>query len=156
MDINRDLADPRKDMIKDEEGRYIYVDPANNKFDIDKFNRYYEQYRDRRRVEMKEKMEAKLKELNAPQPSIPVYNQSIPKILIDTKDSIFNLLDDLLQGKFTIDTLTKNNRLFFIGITLFFIGLFVYIYNILIDDKPNDIKTGGLQINHVHKIHMLE
>ena len=137
MDVNRDLSDPRMDMIKEGGGKYIYVDPANNKFDIDKFNRYYDQYRDRRRAEMKAKMEEQLAKLNAPAPDIPIYEQSIPKILLDTKDTIFYTLDDLLQGNFMIDTFTKDNRLFFIGLTLMFIALFMYIYGILVKDTPN-------------------
>ena len=155
MDVNRDLADPRQDMIKEETGKYIYVDPANGEFDIDKFNGHYEQYRDRRRNEMKKKMKEKLDELNAPTPTISVYEQSIPKILSDTKESVFNTLDDLLQGSFKIDTFTKDNRLFFIGITLIFMALFVYIYSVLVGDnqeKYNNSEQNKFYVQHTHNI----
>lgn len=153
MDINVDQADPRKDMIKEDSGKYLYVDPSNNKFDIDKFNRYYEQYRDRRREQMKEEMNKKLKELNAPDPVIPVYRQSIPKILTDVKDSMFNLLDDLLQGNFTMDTFIKNHRLFYLGIIFVIIAVFMYVYTILVDDT-NTTPIGGnlFYIHHRHEV----
>jgi hypothetical protein len=146
MDINVDQAEPRKDMILQEDGKYVFVDPANNKFDIDKFNRYYEQYRERRRADMQKKMLTKLEALNAPAPEIPVYKQSVPKIILDIKDSLFNLLDDLLQGKFEFDTFFKNNRLFYLGIALVFVGLFVYVYSILIDDEYENKTPKKIQV----------
>ncbi len=152
MDVNIDQADPRKDMIKQDDGKYVYVDPANSKFDVDKFNRYYEQYRDRRRSQMKEQMEKKLAALNAPDPEIPVYNQSIPKIIMDVKDSLFNTLDDILQGKFEIETIMKNNRLFYLGITFIFLAIFMYVYSILVGDS-NDNKKGGNPLLYVHHTH---
>jgi hypothetical protein len=137
MNIDVDQAVPRKDMVLQEDGKYIYVDQTNSKFDIDKFNRYYEQYRERRRATMQTKMQEKLAELNRPRTEIPVYNQSVPKIILDVKDSLFNLLDDLLQGKIELETFFKNNRLFYLGITLIFIAIFVYVYGVLItDDDP--------------------
>lgn len=135
MDINVDQATPRNDMITQNDGKSIYIDPANNKFDIDKFNRYYEQYRDRRREQSKENLEKKLAALNAPEIVIPVYNQSIPKIMLDTKDTIFNVLDDILQGNFEIDTFVKENRLFYLGITFIFVALFAYVYILLVNSS---------------------
>jgi len=153
MDINVDQAVPRKDMTMNQDGKYLYVDPSNNKFDIDKFNRYYEQYRERRRVRMKEEMNRKLTELNKPDPTIPVYRQSIPKILLDIKDSLFNTLDDILQGKISIETFTKNNRLFYLGIALFFIAIFMYVYSILIDDTRDDESPSNLlRVHHIHEL----
>ena len=103
---------------------------------------------------MKEKMGDKLAKLNTPSQSISVYEQSIPKILSDTKDTLFNTLDDLLQGAFTMDTFTKDNRLFFIGLTLIFVALFVYIYNILVGDHEEIFHNGEqtIYVQHTHNI----
>jgi hypothetical protein len=153
MDINVDQAVPRKDMVIGDDGKSTYVDPVNSKFDIDKFNRHYEQYRDRRRINMKENMEKKLAELNKEDKIIPVYRQSIPKIILDIKDSLFNILDDLLQGKLDTNTLTKNNRLFYLGITFIVIAIFMYVYSVLIDDNDDHIQpTNIMYIEHIHKI----
>ncbi len=133
MDINRDLSDPRHDMIKLKGGKYIYVDPISSKFYIDRFSRYFQQYRDKRRIEMRRGMEEKLDSLLFPEPEIPIYQEPIQTIAIAAKDSIFETLDDILQNKLSIETFTKDNRLFFIGLTLILIAIFVYIYSILLE-----------------------
>ena len=134
MDIGIDQSIPRNDLKLLPDGRYIYIDPITNKFDIDRFSRAYQPYRDLRN----EHNAMKLRELNSSNNVIPLdepYNNSplnkpIGQILIDTKDSLFNTLDDILKNGLHIDTFTKDNRLFYIGLTLIFVALFISVMNI--------------------------
>jgi len=132
MDINVDQGLPRNDMIKGDTGAYIYKDPTNNKFDIDKFNLEFDQYRARRKAEMEQKKEQVLNELNKPKEVIPIYNEPLGQVLVRTKDVMFGTLDDLLQRKFEMKTLTKDNRLFYIGLLLLIIGSVVFLYHMLL------------------------
>ena len=81
---------------------------------------------------MRRNMREKLDKLNVPKKVTPIYRDSLGQILIDTKDALFQILDDLLQHKFTLDTFIKDNRLFYIGMILIFIASFMYLYTIII------------------------
>ena len=73
-----------------------------------------------------------------------LYKQSILELAINTKDAWFELMDDLLDQQFTVDTIVKNNRLFYIGITIFIISIIIYIYDKSIDRPivvPDNIQT---------------
>ncbi len=133
MDIGVDQSVPRGDLKLLPDGRYIYINPITNKFDIDRFSRYYQPYRD-----LRNKHSAmKLKELNAPNNTIKIdepyknnpLNKPIGILLVDTKDSLFNTMDDLLKYGFQMDTFTKDNRLFYLGITLIFIAALASVMN---------------------------
>lgn len=138
MEVGQDLATPNNDLIRTDTGKYIYrID--GERFEVDRFNRDFEQYAERRRQVMDKTLNDKLEALNQPDPEPPVYEQPVGQILVDTKDGLFNLLDDLLQFKFSLDTFTKDNRLFFIGLTLVFIALFVLVYSMFVD-TPEKVK----------------
>lgn len=138
MEVGKDLATPDNDLIRYNNGKYIYrID--GDRFEVDRFNRDFEQYAERRREVMDKKIKEKLDELNQPEPEPPIYDLPVGDILINTKDGLFNMLDDLLQFNFSWETFTKDNRLFFIGLTLVLIALFVYVYSMFVD-TPTRVK----------------
>ena len=63
MNINVDQGLPHGDLQRLESGKYLFKF-GNGKFDIDKFNRDFDQYKDKRKEEMKEEIHKKLNELN--------------------------------------------------------------------------------------------
>nr|QBK89076.1 MAG: hypothetical protein LCMiAC02_01690 [Mimivirus LCMiAC02] len=65
---------------------------------------------------------------------IPIFDKSIgsKELLTNFKDTLFNIMDDLLQYKFTVDTFTKDNRLLYLGILLIIISIIIFIFYILI------------------------
>jgi len=138
---NNDIVDVAQkqgnlNLVKLVDGSYLYIN-NDGKFDINRFNRDYDQYRIRRKEEMDKKIALKLAELNKPKPEIPIYQKSIGTILINTKDTLFEILDDMLQGNFSSNTFTKNNRLFFIGITMIIIACFILLYTHIFDELKN-------------------
>ena len=140
MDISRDQAIPTTSLKELPDGSYRFksgesITTNEDKFDIDRFNLNFEQYRNKRKITQKEFMDAKLKQLNTPLPTKPIYQYSLGQILIDTKDAMFGLLDDMLQGDFTYEALTRDNRMFYIGIILIIIALIGHIYNVFVFDK---------------------
>jgi hypothetical protein len=146
MNLGQDQATPRNDMIKKNNGTYIYK-INENRFEVDRFNRDFDQYKIRRKLEMEESMRKRLEELNRPEPIPPVYQQPVGKILIDTKDAVFNIIDDLLQFKFNSSTFTKGGRLFYIGLLLLIIATLLYVYDVFVtsgEQKPSQI----IEVNH--------
>lgn len=135
MNIDVDQSDPNNDLKKTKDGKYIYR-LADGSFDIDRFNRNFDQYRERRKVVMNAEMEARLAELNKPPPDIPLWDRPIGTILVDMKDAIFGIIDDLLSYKFNLNIFVKDNRLFYLGLfilisilTVFLLGLLVNLDN---------------------------
>ena len=125
MDIDVDQSVPRNDMIVLPDGKYLYIDQTNNSFDIDVFRRDFQQYRDRRRRKMVEKLE----ELNASKPETPIMKPTLSQMIVNAKDSIFGFMDDMLQGKFGRETFTKDNRSIYFGIIIIFIAIIAFIFN---------------------------
>lgn len=156
MNIGVDQGNPRGDLARYQDGKYIYVLP-NGKFDIDKFNRDFDQYKDERKKEMAETLKTKLAILNKPKVIIPAYDLSIGQIVINTKDAIFNLLDDILNFNYTSNILLKQNRMFYLGLALIFIAFLIYFYMFFIQgekecDVKIDVQPKVDKVVHIHEI----
>ena len=149
MDINVDQAEPRGDLSRFEDGKYLYQ-LDDGKFDIDKFNRDFDQYKENRKQEMAARLQKKLDVLNNPPPPTPAYDLSVGQLAINTKDALFNIVDDIINFKFSKDILLKDNRMFYIGLILIIFAALAYIYFIFIPKKPDADDTA--KIIHVHEI----
>jgi hypothetical protein len=106
-------------------------------FDLDNFNKEFVFKKERAAIENRIKSQKKLDRLtktaNVPEKSL--YNLSVAEFVIGIKDTWFGILDDLLAKKIELETLTKNNRLFFIGLTIILITAILYLYNFFIDEE---------------------
>lgn len=98
------------------------------------FNQKFEEEQAQRNLLMEKNMQNKLNELNNANDKIPLHKLPIGDILINTKDSLFELLDDLLQFKCDQETFTKDNRLFYIGIFLIMNVIFIFLYNAFFEE----------------------
>jgi hypothetical protein len=128
-----------------DDGRYLYKF-STDKFDVDKFNREFEQYIDKRKVYRDEEQKKMLEELNKPKPVIPLYDLPMGQIMINAKDSVLNTLDDVINGSFDRNTFIKENRLFYLGIVLLFISILVYFYNMIVGSFDKKEKLDSIQI----------
>jgi hypothetical protein len=122
-------------------------------FDLKKFNNEFvfkkEQSQIQNRIKSKEKIDRLTQMANIQKKSL--YNFSIAEITIGIKDTWFGILDDILSQKFEIKTLTKNDRLFFIGLTIIFISAILYIYNFFLDEKKiEDVKPQIIEKHYIY------
>jgi hypothetical protein len=147
MNIGIDQGLPRNDLVKFPDGKYLYKLPSG-KLDIDKFNRDFEQYKDKRKIEMREQLQKKLDDLGREPSEIPAYNLSMGQILINVKDTILNILDDILRFKFELGIFTKDDRLFYLGILMLIIGILVCAYYYVVQDQPVSDKPFKIEIIH--------
>ena len=90
----------------------------------------------------------------------PFYQLNLLEMAIELKNTWFGILDDLLAGNFTLDIILKDNRLFYVGLTILIIALILYIYDYAInpnDQLANLISSGGngnngiVEIRHIYE-----
>lgn len=126
------------------------------KFDIQKFNKDFED-RIQQTKETDKILEGRsLEQLNKQVIEKKPYELSIAEIFVAIKDSWFGLLDDLLQQQFYVETFTKQNRLFYIGLTIVIIVIMFYLYDIIIDgysDNSNSNPNLNLYNKKIVEIH---
>lgn len=150
MNINMDEATPNGDLVRFENGKYLYQF-GNGKFNIDQFNRDFDQYKDQRKEEMRKEIDKKLSELNKPPEHIAPYDLSVGQIMINTKDAIFNIIDDLFNFKISWRTVLRDNRLFYLGVFVIMIACILYFYAFfLADDNESYEMTPPLVIANVN------
>lgn len=124
---------------------------TNGKFDVAKFNTGFDTYIDKQKNINKTLEKQRLNKLNEQQiDKKNLLDNSLMDVLIGIKDSWFNLLDDLLQQKFSFDVFLKDSRGFYIGITLFFIAIFMYLFSFFNDDDDEN-KHDEPKVNVIKK-----
>jgi hypothetical protein len=105
----------------------------SKEFDSLKFNENYEKTKKQKNLKRRLKDAEKLKKLNKKLTNKKLHNMSILDILIEFKDSIFNILDDLINFNFKdfntfLKIFSKNNRLFYLGLLIIFTTSIIYIF----------------------------
>lgn len=143
-----DLATVDNTLVKQYDGKYLYVLP-NGKLDIDHYNRVFTQYSDIRKNDMKIELEKKIAEMNKPKPVDLIYDNSIGVILINTKDAAFNIMDDIVNRRFENDIITKDNRLFYLGIIIVMVACLLYLYLFFSGDEDKKVSyESNIKINN--------
>lgn len=133
MEIGSDLASTNNDDLRREEGSGAYLYKINDKrFEVNRFNRRFKEYKMRREEEKERKMKEKLDQLNRPPEKTPPYLQPLGRIAIDSKDALFDILDETLQGNLSSQTFLVKNRMFYLGITLIVISMLTFFYLMII------------------------
>lgn len=102
-----------------------YVD---NIFNLDIFNKKYEDVRRRRQKLIEDAEKERLGRLDTTSLKKKIHQYTIGEILFNLKDALFGILNDLLKFNFTIDTFTKQNRLFYLGLFILIIILIIYLF----------------------------
>jgi hypothetical protein len=118
-------------------------------FDIMQFNQVFEEAKQEQNKVSRERESERLARLNREVPRKPLNELSTGEILIGVKDAWFGIIDDLLQAKFTMSTLTKENRIFFIGLTLIIIVIIMYLYNLFVE--PVHPMPKNIEIHNIYK-----
>jgi len=116
------------------------VDLIKNKFDIKTFNKGFEDYM-KQQTEIKHQQEIeRLKQLNETKYEKKITEMTWNEIMVEWKTSIIGVLDDALHFRFTPSVLFRENRLFFIGITLLILAIIFYTMVLLfgMDYRPNE------------------
>ena len=96
-------------------------------------------------------------ELESAKRNKPFYKLNLLEMVIELKNTWFSILDELLAGNFNMSILIKDNRLFYVGLTILIIAIILYIYDYAIDnnDPLKNILNGGsggiVEIRHIYE-----
>lgn len=123
------------DVAPDDFYNEVDQNDPNKRFDLKKFNKVFDINREISKRNQRVKDLEKLNELSRVDTITSLYDLNISQILVNIKNTWFNLLDDLLEQRFQLDTFTKENRLFYIGLTILFIASVMYIYTIIVGEE---------------------
>jgi hypothetical protein len=137
-------------IVRDPDNKNIWnVDPddfysqadasdPNRRFDLGKFNKVFDVNREITKRNQRVEEIQKLNRLSQVETKTSLYDLNMSQILVNTKNSWFNMLDDLLEQRFQLSTLTKDNRLFYIGLTIVFIAVILYLYTMLTSEAEEE------------------
>lgn len=132
----------------------IDVIPGSEKnFNLGQFNKEFERTKEIAQESQRLRDLNKLNALSQVQERTSLYNLSILQIIINAKDAWFNLLDDLLDQKFVLDTFIKDNRLFYIGLTVLFFATVLYLYATVLADDSDDVTSTNENVQVVYHVH---
>jgi hypothetical protein len=86
----------------------------------------------------------------------PFYKMNVLEILIEMKNTWFQILDELIGGNFSMSILIKNNRMFYVGLTILIFAIILFIYDYAIDSSDplkNLLNTNGgvVEIRHIYE-----
>ena len=121
-----------------------------DRFNVKEFNVGFEQARDITKAKIREQEKEKLEELGNVTYQKKITEMSVGEILVGIKNSWFDLVDDLLQKKYTYDTFTKNNRMFFFGLTIIIIIVIIYLYDLFTNSVEPNKKTKTVEVYHIY------
>lgn len=147
--IRNGLANNISDRRNELSNRFADIrDQDRNRFNLQEFNRDFERNIDLTRQSNIELENQRLNQLNTQglQMNQKPYDKSISQMLIGIKDTWFDIIDDLLSDKFYTETFTKNNRLFYIGLTIVLLVIFIYLCYMLLDTSNNYDNSNGNRI----------
>ena len=116
------------------------VDLVKNKFDIKAFNKGFEDYM-KNQTEIKHQNEIeRLKKLNETKYEKKLTEMTWNEIMSDWKKAISGVLDDILHFRLSPSYLFRDNRLFFVGITLLILAIIFYILILVfgLNYRPNE------------------
>lgn len=116
------------------------VDLVKSKFDIKAFNKGFENYM-KEQNEIKHQTEIeRLKQLNETIYEKKITEMTWNEVMKEWELSMVGVLDDILHFRLTPSILFRDNRLFFVGITLLILASIFYIMILLfgLDYRANE------------------
>jgi len=86
----------------------------------------------------------------------PFYMMNIMEIIIELKNTWFQIMDELMAGNYSMSILIKNNRMFYVGLTILIMAIIMYIYDYMIENSNDPLKNilaGGnvVEIRHIYE-----
>jgi hypothetical protein len=99
-------------------------------FDIDKFNKKYDEITKTRQQLMNAREQTILSKLNTTSFNKKLHEYTIGELAFGMKNTLFDIINDLVNLDLTIDVFIRNNRLFYIGLFINIIVLIIYLFQI--------------------------
>lgn len=128
-------------------GKYVF---DNTKFNNKRFNEIFNSYTENAIKNRNRDINAN--NTNNKSQYKPFYQLNLLEIVLELKNTMFSILDDILGGNMTLDIILKENRLFYVGLTILIIAIILYIYDYAIDPTNTMANSNGLvEIRHIYE-----
>ena len=118
---------------------------------LQKFNKKFEEEQEQRKMKIVEMEKEKLRMLTSKKKIKNIHDLTLGEILVNTKNAYFDILIELLSGDYKdgfSKIFTKENRIFYIGVSLLILSFFIYILSFIFDsDNDNQSKQDSDKIN---------
>lgn len=103
----------------------------NATFDITDFNKKFDDYLDQERAKrvLTEQKFLEAKDFEVKEKKLHEY--TFIELVINMKNAIFDILDDIASLNITIETFTKDNRLFYTGLLMIIFAVTLVCVNII-------------------------
>lgn len=128
---------------------------TEQKFDVKEFNKGFDTMKNKIKEQNHVTDETILKKLNDSEnlPKIPIYLQTPEMILFNIRKTWFDIYDDYQIYGPNIQLLDKNDRLFYLGLTILFFAFVLYAIYILfdVDDELNTKEKVVIEKHFYHK-----
>jgi len=116
-------------------------------FDIKKFNKDFESYLSGQKAKRLEREKKFLESKEILTREKLLHELTILEIIVNVKLTFFSMMDDLLNGNIGSDFLTKENRLFYVGISILAFCFTLIALNKLLSNPKNKKINDDTNIN---------
>jgi hypothetical protein len=96
-------------------------------YDPVEFNQAFDAMLKQQQEEGKKKEADDIANLNVKFREKRVHELTIGELLVNMKDAMFDTIDDMLGFDFSVETFTKNNRLFYLGLFVVLFAIISYV-----------------------------
>jgi len=116
-------------------------DKNSNTFDIKKFNQDFEDYLDRQKKSRLEREAQYLESKTVVKREKLLHELSFYELVVNTKNTVFNIMDEIVNNKVTKETFIKDNRLFYIGLLLIIFAMILIALNIVMPKQKKKFRN---------------
>lgn len=128
------------------------IGTIKNNFDNDLFNKDFGTYVSQKRKQTKEEDDDRLIKMNTEIYNKKISDMSLNELLVGWKQTIVTIIDDMINKKISKESITKENNLFYIGVTIIICTIIIYVVCLLLEN--NDDHKVPQEINHNYKIEL--
>lgn len=124
-------------------------------FDMHEWNRLFNDYIDATRAENRATEKERLEKLNSEiTEEKQVTDLSLWELFFNMKDAVNDIFSDMLELKFSRQTLQRNNNVFYLGLFIILVVVLFYIIDILFsgDSKKSESNTKTTRIIHEYRM----
>lgn len=86
----------------------------------------------------------------------PFYKLNLLEIVLGIKNTVFDIINELINSNYSTDVFIKGNRLFFIGIIILLFIILLYVYDYFFSSNKSQIShllknDSVVEIHHIYK-----
>lgn len=140
--LNQEQQEEEANLKQEQEEEAILKQEQEEETFLKKFNKDFEEKQKLRKMKIVDMERKKLKEMQKQKKVKNIHDLTLGEILVNTKDTYINIINELLDPKEGfLKIFTKENRMFYIGVSLLIISFLIYVISFVFDTDDNSNKN---------------